>query len=85
VSFWPGDWRHRARCRDIDGDLFSPDGHSPIHNAQVEAAKAICAPCPVRPDCLEWALDTGQHHGIWGGLDATERHHLGRRRTGKAS
>ena len=36
-------------------------------------AKALCAACPVRAECLEFALETGQVHGIWGGLTAQER------------
>lgn len=37
------------------------------------AAKAICADCPVRIECLEYALVTGANHGIWGGLSERER------------
>ena len=40
---------------------------------QVERAKAICAACPVRRDCLAFALRIGQADGIWGGLTEEER------------
>jgi WhiB family redox-sensing transcriptional regulator len=39
----------------------------------VEAAKAVCAMCPVRPECLTWALATGQDAGVWGGTSEEER------------
>ena len=41
-------------------------------------AKAVCAGCPVRKDCLEFALDTSQEYGIWGGYDEDERRPLRR-------
>lgn len=40
--------------------------------AAVEAAKAICRPCPVRRECREWALDN-ENWGVWGGTTAYER------------
>jgi len=43
---------------------------------QTLRAKAVCAQCPVRSECLEWALETAQPHGVWGGLDEQEREHL---------
>jgi WhiB family redox-sensing transcriptional regulator len=79
------DWRHRARCRTVDPELFFPDGHSPAFHDQIQAAKAICGLCPVREPCLGWALDTGQNYGIWAGLDEAERRQLRRGRNGKAS
>ena len=44
--------------------------------AQVAQAKAICAGCPVRRQCLAFALRTHQVHGVWGGLTEQERHPL---------
>jgi WhiB family redox-sensing transcriptional regulator len=72
------DWRHRARCRDVDPELFFPVGTTGPAEAQVQAAKAICALCPVREDCLQWALDTAQDAGVWGGLSEEERRALRR-------
>jgi len=40
-------------------------------------AKAVCARCPVRDDCLGYALDNGIAYGIWGGTSARERSRLG--------
>jgi Transcription factor WhiB len=136
------DWRHRARCRDADPEIFFPvfpahevrvpasaggrssDASSlisplvrrssfgaagvkelcertqpedvekvldrigaarpvaqlvvPQVEAQVQSAKAICALCPVREECLQWAMDTAQDTGIWGGLTEEERRELRR-------
>jgi WhiB family redox-sensing transcriptional regulator len=72
------DWRHRARCRDADPELFFPVGTTGPAEAQVQAAKAICALCPVRDECLQWALDTAQDAGVWGGLSEEERRALRR-------
>jgi WhiB family transcriptional regulator, redox-sensing transcriptional regulator len=61
----PRCWRDRAACRDVvtaDYDPFFAD----TAELQVEAI-AICATCPVRDDCLTFAVRTGQHYGIWGG------------------
>jgi WhiB family redox-sensing transcriptional regulator len=76
----PGDWRHQARCGDRRDDLFFPTGTTGPAEDQIREAKAICALCPVREDCLEWALDTGQDFGIWGGLTEEERRAIRRGR-----
>jgi WhiB family redox-sensing transcriptional regulator len=40
---------------------------------QVAAAKAICRGCPVCAECLDYAMQTAQDHGIWGGTTDEER------------
>jgi WhiB family transcriptional regulator, redox-sensing transcriptional regulator len=58
-------WRDQAACRNLvtaDYDPFFAD----TAEFQVEAI-AICATCPVRDDCLTFAVRTGQQYGIWGG------------------
>ena len=57
-----GDWRARARCRDIGTDLFFPDASDPI-----ETAQAWCRGCPVNLECAEYGLTTAGF-GIWGGI-----------------
>jgi WhiB family redox-sensing transcriptional regulator len=47
---------------------------------QAEEAKAVCARCPVRTACLEFAIATNQPYGIWGGTNASERRSIRRRR-----
>ena len=73
------DWRHHALCRDEDPELFFPIGTSGPAALQVEEAKVVCQRCDVRPDCLTWALDTGQDAGVWGGASEDERRALKRR------
>jgi hypothetical protein len=67
------DWRDDAACRSIAPDTFFPKGRGATPEEQTEAAKRVCGPCPVRTECLEWAVDTGQHTGVWGGLAEEER------------
>ncbi|HXF35895.1 MAG TPA: WhiB family transcriptional regulator [Actinomycetota bacterium] len=74
------DWVERARCRDEDPDLFFPIGSTGPALSQLARAKAVCLACPVRVECLEWALETGQDAGVWGGLSEDERRALRRAR-----
>jgi WhiB family transcriptional regulator, redox-sensing transcriptional regulator len=71
----PTDWFDDAACRDADTELFFPK--SDAHAAE---AKAICATCPVRERCLEFALESRIPEGVWGGHTPIERHRLIRRR-----
>lgn len=73
------DWRHRAACIDEDSELFFPIGNGGGAAYQTRGAKAVCGGCEVREECLTWALDTGQDHGIWGGLTEEERRSMKRR------
>jgi WhiB family transcriptional regulator, redox-sensing transcriptional regulator len=71
-----GDWWQQAACRDADPDLFAYDPKTdPL--ATAEAAKAVCAGCPVTGDCLGFALGTMRASqdltGIYGGLTPAER------------
>jgi WhiB family transcriptional regulator, redox-sensing transcriptional regulator len=59
------DWRSKASCVDEETDLFFPLGTSGPALAQIEQAKEICRRCKVAPQCLEWALATNQHDGVW--------------------
>ena len=71
------DWRTDAACSGVDSDIFFPvSEEDPEATAQ---AKAICAECPVREACLQYALATNQSAGVWGGLDAGERRRMRRR------
>ena len=72
------DWRHKAACRDEDPELFFPIGNTGPALGQIEAAKAICRVCTVVNECLQWAIETGQDSGVWGGLSEDERRALGR-------
>ena len=61
------DWRDQAACRDIDPELFFPIGNAGPALVQIGQAKQVCGQCPVRVPCLEWALESGQEAGVWGG------------------
>lgn len=73
------DWRVHAACRRHDPMLWYPDygsrgpGTAAKKAAQDAAAKAICDRCPVRRQCLQSAMERGERHGIWGGLNEDER------------
>lgn len=71
------DWKADAACRDLDLELFFPDTE-----ADSAPALAVCAICPVRQECLDFALRTRQNDGVWGGHTETERKRL-RRRLGR--
>jgi WhiB family redox-sensing transcriptional regulator len=70
-----GTWRDQARCRGVDPDIFHPSDED-----DGAEAKAICAECPVREACLEYALTAREKDGVWGGLTARERRRVLRQR-----
>ena len=67
------DWRRGAACAEEDPDLFFPIGNTGPALLQIEEAKGVCVRCPVMEQCLQWALETNQHDGVWGGLSEDER------------
>jgi WhiB family redox-sensing transcriptional regulator len=73
------DWRHQAACLNADPELFFPVGNTGPALMQIAEAKKVCRTCPVREPCLQWALDAGQDHGVWGGMSEDERRALRRR------
>ena len=73
------DWRHNAVCREEDPELFFPIGNTGPALLQIEEAKAVCRRCPVMEQCLQWALESGQDSGVWGGLSEDERRAMKRR------
>jgi len=75
------DWRDRARCRQPDAQptptwdpFFLPDNtvRGGNHRQSGRTARWFCRHCPVTAQCLDYALTTGERHGIWGGKDAEE-------------
>ncbi len=77
------DWRQRAACIDEDPELFFPVGTTGQALEQLEQAKAVCHTCEVRDECLQWALETHQDSGVWGGMSEEERRALRRSRQRK--
>ena len=72
------EWRELAACSGRADDLFFPANEA--EPSQVRAAKAVCGACPVREECLSYAVETGQRDGVWGGLTSRERRLLRRKR-----
>jgi len=80
---WEYGWQWRAACRGEDSALFFPPSHlegKDEKRARERQARAICGGCPVRVECLEYAVRTREPHGIWGGLNELERRVLVRER-----
>lgn len=76
-------WQARAACRGPQASAFFPPSHAERKDeksAREARAKAICAECRVRQDCLDYAMRIREPHGIWGGLNEAERKQLFERR-----
>lgn len=83
----PG-WQRLAACRGEDaGYYFAPSYFEKRREklAREAVAKRICAACPVQQRCLDFALATRETHGVWGGLNETERRAILKRRALEAS
>lgn len=70
VPDFPGTWPERAICVGEDANAFFP-----AHSDPGTRARQVCANCPVRVDCLEYAI-AADEWGIWGGLDREQRRAL---------
>jgi WhiB family redox-sensing transcriptional regulator len=66
---------NEGRCREMPPKVFFPSD-----SIGVEVARGICASCPAKAPCLEYALTNRIHHGIWGGTSERERHRITARR-----
>lgn len=74
ASEWDNEgWRDQAACRSCDPGLFFPSGTAGAALEQIRVATSICRSCPAQGPCLQYALDTNQEAGIWGGTDEEER------------
>ena len=69
------EWQVHGACRGMDSArFFYPEGErGPRRERREEAAKEICAQCPVLTDCRAHALQVQEPYGIWGGLTEHER------------
>jgi hypothetical protein len=64
-------WMDSAACRDGDPSDFFPE-----KGGTAERARAVCRECPVRQACLQWAVDTGEEHGVYGGMVPGDRRRI---------
>lgn len=72
-------WRNEAVCKDTDPELFFPVGTTGQALLQIDRAKEVCGECPVKVRCLDFAIETNQDSGIWGGTSEEERRDIRRR------
>jgi WhiB family redox-sensing transcriptional regulator len=61
------DWRDDALCTEVDPDIFFPTSSGVPY-----LAKQVCLACPVRQQCLDFAMSTPVE-GVWGGTTVSER------------
>jgi len=72
-------WQFRAACKGEDTSLFFAPSYferKEQKDARESKARAICARCEVREECLAYALRIREPHGIWGGLNEMQRRTL---------
>ncbi len=77
-------WQEQALCRDADPELFIGEDirSGPLPTKIERAAIAWCERCPVRQDCLEYALaheSRDTRYGVWGGTTPLQRQRLGKK------
>lgn len=62
-------WMDRAACLGLPAELMFPERGDA---GDAQQAKAVCRTCPVQPTCLQYAIDTDQDQGVWGGATRNE-------------
>ena len=73
-------WQEQALCAETDPEAFFPE-----KGGSTRDAKRVCTGCPVRAQCLEFALENDERFGIWGGLSERERRRVRLQRSGRIS
>jgi hypothetical protein len=63
----PQPWRDHAACKGLTSLFFTERGES------TREAKAVCAGCPVRAECMAFAVDNAERFGVWGGTTERQR------------
>jgi WhiB family redox-sensing transcriptional regulator len=79
---YPTNWRAASACLNADPDVFFPVAVGTAAVKQISLALRICQGCPVRQQCLDFAVRTGEKDGIWGGTTPEQR--IRARRAGRA-
>jgi WhiB family redox-sensing transcriptional regulator len=67
------DWRKAGACLAADPDLFFPVAAGTAASQESSRALSLCDGCPVKRQCLDFAMQTGEANGIWGGTTPEER------------
>jgi len=65
------EWMADGLCQQVDGEVWYPEKGSSNRDA-----KRVCLACPVKAECLQYALDNDEQFGVWGGLSSAERRKL---------
>lgn len=73
------EWRELAACKDSEPNLFFPIGTTGPAVEQIAEAKMVCMSCSIQEECLQYALETNQEAGLWGGYAEDERRRLRKR------
>lgn len=68
-------WMESALCAQVDPELFFADKGD---WALTIKAKMVCRQCPVRTQCLTYAIENNEMHGVWGGMNPQQRKDLRR-------
>jgi len=69
-------WQMKAACRGPQAAVFFPPPQFERKDEKLERearAKDICTTCSVKEPCLDYAVSIREPHGIWGGLNESER------------
>lgn len=69
-------WRDHAACRGLPATLFFSDYGADCSDQAI----AVCERCPVAAECLDWAMEAGEMHGVWGGTSPNRRRILAKYR-----
>lgn len=73
-------WMEHGSCGNHAPEVFFPsDGVGVIR------AQRICKDCPVKANCLEYALEERIDHGVWGGASERQRRRLLKQRRDKVA
>lgn len=67
-------WQDAALCAQVDPEIFFPE-----KGGSTREAKLVCHACEARAECLDYALEHDEPHGVWGGMSERERRLLTRR------
>ena len=74
-------WQEQGACRRVDPTIFfHPQNERGLSRIQRDrTAKAVCASCPVRLECADYAIRAREPYGVWGGLSEEDRERIYRR------
>ena len=70
---YASNWRAASACLNTDPDVFFPVAVGTAASKLVARALRVCDGCPVRQQCLDYAMRSGEKDGIWGGTTPEER------------